>query len=424
MRISSARTNYPKGAVAIVYANDSSPYIGGYRFNALDASSPWKAKYADPTLVPTVSGLDDRNSAIAVAPSNRHVLYGANGCSALSIYDFDFRLGFTGGLEKAESNSGEFSNISGLLFLQNEKALMVSSTDPSGNSTDSSFLGSYVWDGSASGSSVVGARNWFATGGFYPISSSYRYDITSIASYQSPVLQSGTDEFIVTTHSFTPTLGVAQSIKIWDSNTGAQTDFFYTLSATQSSSPLVGKFVQPVAISPIPATYNDQYVGNLTASTMVLVGHYGGQSYIQATDIQDGVNAAFNPDSRSALLPSYSTANTVRYCMFDPYGRLILAQSDSPYLRIYSQDFSNGQFTLVDSYSSWAGGTINSLAYDKDQDVLFVASQSAPYITAFQMSRSGFDFKYPDMTPSISDAGSSVIRMSLVYDEDWKSYNA
>jgi hypothetical protein len=121
------------------------------------------------------------------------------------------------------------------------------------------------------------------------------------------------------------------------------------------------------------------------------------------------------------LIPS-GTAGNQRYCMFDPYGRLIIA--DRQNLRLYSQDLGTGAFSLIDSVTTWSHGIINSLAYDIDQDVLFVASQAAPYINAFRMSRSGFDLKYPAMTPSLNDAGSSVIRMSLVYDEEWKSYNA
>ena len=72
--------------------------------------------------------------------------------------------------------------------------------------------------------------------------------------------------------------------------------------------------------------------------------------------------------------------------------------------------------------ADFSGGVINGFAYDKDQDILFVASQSAPFISAYRMSGSGFDSKYTDM--SVSDRPSSaVLSMSLVYDEDWKSYN-
>lgn len=421
MRISAARANYPKGAAAIVYASVNSPYIGGYRFDALNTTNPWKAKYANPSHTPTVSGLNDRNSAIAVAPSNRHVLYGANGCSALTIYQFDTRLGFTSGLDKSETNAGEFSSISGILFSQDEQSLLVSSTVPS-NAAEGSVVTSYPWDSSASGSAVVGSRNWAHAAGNFIQFGSQKYDITSISTYQTPELQSGPDEFVVITCSHVPTAGIQQTLRTLQLNTGAVEDVLYypnPTSPTTSSSDASGQLLQPVAISPIPATFS-----GLTASTMIAVGHYNTDSYLSATDIQDGVNNSFNHDSRNSLLPSYSTQNTARYCMFDPYGRLIIAQSDSPYLQIYTQDFTNGQFTLLDTFSSWAGGTINSLAYDKDQDVLFVASQSAPYITAFRMSKSGFDLKYPDMTPSIPNAGGSVVRMSLVYDEDWKSYNA
>ena len=134
-------------------------------------------------------------------------------------------------------------------------------------------------------------------------------------------------------------------------------------------------------------------------------------------------------ESSGISAPLDSTGNThgdVRAFLYDPYGRLILAHngSDTQKIKIYTQDPDGGAFSFLDGVdpADFSGGVINGFAYDKDQDILFVASQSAPFISAYRMSGSGFDSKYTDM--SVSDRPSSaVLSMSLVYDEDWKSYN-
>jgi hypothetical protein len=418
MRVAATRASYTKGTVAIVYATETSPYIGGYRFDALDASSPWKAKYSNPSPAPSVSGLWERGAAVAVSPNNSHVVYGGRGSSSLSIYPFDFIDGFGSGLTKSESLTGEFTDITGLSFSQDESKLVVSTEDTSGNASSggTAYLSAHEWSSSSSGANVVGSRLWATQTPFLPFAQTNAQDFTSVMLYQYPALQSGADETVFVTASWYPLVSAFQAVYTFDLDTGTQLGGSSVGVMDQASS-AIGRLEQPIAISPIESTYN-----GITANTTAMIGHYNGNSYLNIGYAEDG--SITSPVGRNALSPVYSASDTAMYCMFDPYGRFILAQSDAPYIRIYEQSITTGAFSLLDTYPTWAGGTINSLAYDKDQDVLFVASQSAPYITAFRMSKSGFDLKYPDMTPSIANAGGSVIRMSLVYDEDWKSYNA
>ncbi len=78
---------------------------------------------------------------------------------------------------------------------------------------------------------------------------------------------------------------------------------------------------------------------------------------------------------------TYGLYNHVKYATFDPHGRLIVATDSSPFIKLYSQNSSTGVYTLLSDLSSdgitWSGGEINSLAYDKTQDILFVAHQTS-----------------------------------------------
>jgi hypothetical protein len=63
------------------------------------------------------------------------------------------------------------------------------------------------------------------------------------------------------------------------------------------------------------------------------------------------------------------------------------------------------------------------MAYDKDQDILFLAHQSSPYISAIKMTSQGFGDLY-NSPAALDTPSSAVVRMTLVYDEKWKTYNA
>ena len=399
MRIGGTRASYKKGCVGIVYATTSSPYIGGYRFDATDASSPWKAKYTSPTA-PLVSGMDERSAAIAVAPTNQHIIYGGSGLTTLNIYGFDIVDGFGSANFKAAdvARPNEFTDVEGICFSQDESKIVVSATNS---------LSCYDWDSGSSGTSVVGANLWSVATQRDGITSSSPQAIGSAVTllpYNS--LQFGEDEVVLQSEYFTSGLSNPE-MHLRSLSTGSSLGFA-TYPKTN------GQLRTPVAFSRQPSL-----VSGSTENTAMLVQDISSQQgyLVLALGLLDLTWAS----GRSSLIPSI-TAGNQRYCMFDPYGRLIIA--DRQNLRLYSQDLGTGAFSLIDSVTTWSHGTINSLAYDIDQDVLFVASQSAPYINAFRMSRSGFDLKYPAMTPSLNDAGSSVIRMSLVYDEEWKSYNA
>lgn len=111
-----------------------------------------------------------------------------------------------------------------------------------------------------------------------------------------------------------------------------------------------------------------------------------------------------------------STVGTgVNYALFDPYGRLIVGFSTG--LKIYTLD-SSGNQTLLDTASDFTGGSVHSLAYDEDLDVLFVGSLSAPHITAYRMGGSGFVSKYANPSTVV---GTSVVEIAVQYEEAWKN---
>lgn len=116
------------------------------------------------------------------------------------------------------------------------------------------------------------------------------------------------------------------------------------------------------------------------------------------------------------------TGSTVRTAMFDPYGRLITVETNSHVLNIYTQA-SSGAFARIDSVSDWGSkGTPGGMAYDKDRDVLFIGHTSSPYISAWKMDGTGFGSEYASPTGGEIPAG-TVNRISVLYDERWKSFN-
>jgi len=407
MFISGTRTGSAKGAVAVVYTTTASPFIGGYRFDGLDTTQPWKVKYSDVTganIPEGVSSVLNYGNDIAVAPSNSKVLFGAQNSTKLHIYNFNWISGF-GSLSKVDPSSSvpeEFTNITGVCFSQDESHVAISAlASPSSND---SYMSVYNWDEGLAGLE-------------YRIST-FR-DVTSVTSWaldSELVNESGSDEQFVLTSTVPPS-GTSRQV-ILGYGTVAPSVVYYRELPFNSSTQYYGDVLYPPSQSPV-SLYESQFPDNRYVVTVMDNG------VMYFVEVSGGYFLGYVPNSSS---PQFSpTADgtvsgyTAKYAMFDPHGRLIIAQTDSPYLSIWSVDPSNGSFTKIDDYPSWAGGEINTLAYDKDQDILFVSSQSSPYITAFRMSNTGFDFKYPDPA---SVPSASVVRMSLAYDERWKSYNA
>jgi hypothetical protein len=110
-----------------------------------------------------------------------------------------------------------------------------------------------------------------------------------------------------------------------------------------------------------------------------------------------------------------TVGGNVNAALFDPYGRLIIGFSDA--LRIYTLD-SSGNQTLLATASDFLGGSVRSLAYDEDSDVLFVGSLSAPYITAYRMGGAGFVSKYSNPSSALSRG---VLNIAVQYEEAWKN---
>jgi len=410
MKSLGTRASYKKGCSAVVYCTASSPYLGAFRFDALDKVSPWKTKHVvSGSDIPSVSGtLVENGSTVAVAPSNRHVLFGGDGMTTIAIYSFDTVDGFVSLSQKTDGNiiPDEFKNVRGIGFTQDESSVVVSSD---------LHLASYEWDSSGIGSQVIGSNNWYVQNELISITATPIQRRGGPLSFiQHNQLQLGGDETIVQIQ-FNETSGGLVSGKHWsydlDGNWLGGSDL--SSGGSNSSVPY------PANVSPV-----ESFRSGITANSLVWVqtpSPSGGE--LKSTTVSNA-NWQDVVQDRTSSLPVYDAGNnTARYAMFDPYGRLIIACNPSStiyQLQIYTQDASNASYTLLDS-QEFAGGLINSFSYDVDQDILFVSSQSAPYITAYRMGAKGFSFKYPD---PVSDAGSAVHKMSIVYDEDWKSFNS
>jgi hypothetical protein len=410
MLISGTRTSGQKGAVAVVYTTTSSPFIGGYRFDVFDTTQPWKAKYSDVTGddIPDVSSVLNFSNDIAVAPGNAKVLFGAQNSSKLHVYGFDWITGF-GSLTAVDPDASvttEFTNISGICFSQDEEYVAIS-TGSYGSSIRNT-MSVYHWDDGLDGLE-------------YRITESSSLDrvmaaVTSFPFDSELVNESGSDEQFVYAATGKTT---ADSQNALGYTTESPATLYYTDSlGSPDSSSYIGRRLYPPSQSPVGLNQSSNPENRFVVQVM-------DNGVLYFTEVASGYRAGLVPSNFgpnfSSTADSVVGGYTAKYAIFDPHGRLIIAQTDTPYLSIWTQNASNGTFTKLDDYSSWAGGEINTLAYDKDQDILFVSSQSSPYITAFRMSNTGFDFKYPDPA---SVPSASVVRMSLVYDQHWKSFNA
>lgn len=111
------------------------------------------------------------------------------------------------------------------------------------------------------------------------------------------------------------------------------------------------------------------------------------------------------------------TNTTVQHAIFDPYGRLIVARSSNT-IEIYTIS-SSGTVTLLDTASGYSGGNVRFMSYDKDQDVLFLGSESSPYVTAFPMHGTGFGTKYSDPGTGVA---AGVTCLDVLYDTRWKRF--
>jgi hypothetical protein len=400
MQISSNRKRANSGCVGVVYTTTGSPYIGGYRFDAQD-SSPWKTKH-------TVSGSDipthtidntSWESSVAVSPGNNYVLYGGRTSTEVSILPFNFITGFGTKVTKAPGTTGAFDNITSIRFTRDEQYIGITSWE---------WQSLYQWNESGSGSNVIGNKVWDSqpedspSGSGIPI---YNFSMNFFPYSQEN--RDGSEEVMVLAQGATGSV-YKQRITFVDIDTGTKLNGIEVDIASNFGYLYRTPNISPLLSTTSSGTYNTiVYIGTRSLSHSEPESY--GYDYGYATS-----------DDRTSLFPAYSSSNTIEYVMFDPHGRMIVAQKDSPYLRLYSQDTSNATFSLIASHSGWSGGTINSMAYDVDQDILFVASRSAPYLTAIKMEKDGFGDQY---TPS-SNPGQEVIRISLAYENQWKSYNS
>lgn len=116
---------------------------------------------------------------------------------------------------------------------------------------------------------------------------------------------------------------------------------------------------------------------------------------------------------------SFTPSSTILSSIFDPYGRLITLETSTPKLAIYTQASSGSMTQLATSTALDSIGTPDSLAYDKDNDILFVGSSSSVYIWAIPLTGKGFGSIFTSPTA----ATGLVYGISLLYDERWKNFN-
>lgn len=404
MLVGGTRRDHKTGAAAVVFVQKSSPFIGGYRFDSsLDGGSeqPWVAKYSNPSTLPSVTNAADHSSDIAVAPSNDKVVMGGEGSTQLHIYDYTLKNGF-GNVTLRSNDSAvptEFTNITGVAFSKNGKFLAVSSD---------TYASLYSWDGSAIDARLVS----FASPASFTTGASLNMKAGGVNFWPY------TDE---------PADGDDEALAVvWHSGTGTNADRIHTygISAKSLLGVFSGTFSSAGSYAGIK-NYPPQISPSLIGTSQNRIGFmFGEADRVKGYLVSDAVSAGSH-DMPGGSSNTYGLYNHVKYATFDPHGRLIVATDSSPFIKLYSQNSSTGVYTLLSDLSSdgitWSGGEINSLAYDKTQDILFVAHQTSPYLSAIQMTETGFGNKYADMA---SPPASAVIRMSLVYDDQWKSFNA
>lgn len=400
MLIGGTRRDHKTGAAAVVFVQKSSPFIGGYRFDSsLDGGSeqPWVAKYSNPSTLPSVTNAADHSSDIAVAPSNDKVVMGGEGSTQLHIYDYTLKNGF-GNVTLRSNDSAvptEFTNITGVAFSKNGKFLAVSSD---------TYASLYSWDGSA-----IDAR----LASFTPPTSGQKAAGVNFWPYNDQPADGDEEALAVVWGN---RFFINDLVRIYGITSKSVLSDFIVSRSNLSSYEGVKNYPPQISHTLVNISGTEARVGFL----------FGESGLTNGALFEDNVFVV----SPAHVMPgevnnSYGIRGTVKYATFDPHGRLIVATDSSPFIKLYTLNTSTGVYTLLSDLSSdgitWSGGEINSLAYDKTQDILFVAHQTSPYLSAIQMTETGFGNKYADMA---SPPASAVIRMSLVYDDQWKSFNA
>jgi hypothetical protein len=430
----SGRRGQKTGAIGVIGVlngiGDSSPTvhrIAGFLFDSSNSSQPWTSFTAPSTAATSApdatvnvpSSLGD----IAVTPENNKVVIGGyDNSNNLNIYDLNIKSSpsFGAMTNYSPSDPEELDGVTGLAFSQDKTALAVSSNK---------YITVYNWENGA-----ISGRRWrsvardnnakFAGLTFWP------YDQEVRSGPDQIVVGVARPDFIGSGNK-----NVIRSYALDSSGTNISHFAQHAVPTGNNSSYYFGRANTPLKISPrliggsrtvLAETYNAGF-SNLERL------RYRGFNY----QVSNGAAVSY-PSGYSNDITAFSEdSQTVSYSMFDPHGRAIVARvsnfdasADIVDIQMYDQSETDGSFTLKTSLSSdipsltWdysTRGIINSMAYDKDRDILFVCHRQSPYLTAIQMSEVGFASVYPDM---VTPSPSPFVRASLVYDEKWKSYNS
>lgn len=420
MRIGGGHRDNQKGAIAVVGVLKNSPFMAAYRFDAdATSSNPW-TKYTTLTgnNIPDLTNGYENMADIAVCPENNKVVVGGWGTmtsnshsSKIQVYDFDVASadGFGSHTDYTASGisggaSDDLNGVHGLAFSQDKSVLAVATGKRViAYNWANGAITSVKWrQGASEGLNTSINTYAYSAIGFWPYNESHRDGPNEMVVASERSARMGFPNYI-----HTHNIDTGELIRKYPINTGGGTGYGFIQS--------------PVKLSPKVIFGSRTAIGESTNTDNNPDRMYG-----FAYQVEDGSEVSYPAAYLGPNTNRIGTDEYTAYNMWDPYGRVISARTDPNDIKIYEQSLQTAEFSLVASYSddigAWGGGHINSMAYDRDRDILFVCSRSAPYLTAVKMGQNKFVHKYTDI--SVSDqAGSSFVRASLMYDEKWKCFN-
>ena len=437
------RRSQKTGAIGVIGVlngiGDSSPTvhrIAGFLFDSSNSSQPWTSFTAPSTAATsapdTTNNVPSSLGDIAVSPENNKVVIGGyDNSNNLNIYDLDIKSSpsFGSMTNYSPSDPEELDGVTGLAFSQDKTALAVSSER---------YITVYDWANGA-----ISGRRWRSTR--IPNSVDAKFAGLTFWPYDQAV-RSGPDQIVV---------GVVRPDFLGSGNLIGISSYALDASGTNvshfaqhqipngnASSYYWGRTNKPPTISPKliggsrTVCFDAYYSNDTTPKYRYRFGNYQASNGAAVSYPAGYDNDIMRFDNGTVNTGTYSNV-TISYAFFDPHGRAIVARtgdgittSTDVDIELYTQSDTDGSFDFVTSLNAdipslnWNGSTdrgiVDSMAYDKDRDILFVCHRGSPYLTAIQMSESGFSSVYPDM---VTPPPSQFVRASLVYDEKWKSYN-
>jgi hypothetical protein len=270
----------------------------------------------------------------------------------------------------------------------------------------------------------------------------YNYPFDAIAGFGTPATTAYTNPvaFHVNAKEDAVLVSGDNVMAEYDYASGAVGSLRWSIAATGFVSESQYAFGDKYAMMGFTATNTYRFYGPLTGSTPALKNSsafYGLAPYffLSPLVLADGSQTLSFPTNAGYILQRATdgvggalltdpSGSLVLSAIFDPYGRLITYETTAPKLRIYTQA-STGVFTQLDTDAGLdLFGTATKMAYDEDQDILFIGSGTAPYLQAYRMGGNGFVSKYDDpVTAGLTAVTDGVNKVAILYDEKWKNFS-